>query len=81
MADPIKTAKHIFDQFLSKADPESMPNYDPQAKDAKAQKAGRKGGKRGGSARASKLPSKKRREIARLAAVHRWKSLENKGTS
>jgi hypothetical protein len=42
MADPIKTAKSIFDQFLSKADPGSMPGYNPNTKDAQAQAAGKK---------------------------------------
>jgi hypothetical protein len=79
MADPIKTAKSIFDQFLSKADPASMPDYDPNAKDAQAQKAGRMGGKIGGSARALKLSAKKRSQIAKSAAVTRWKSLKSKG--
>jgi hypothetical protein len=72
MTDPIKTAKKIFDQFLSKADPASMPGYDSDAKDAKAQAAGRKGGKKGGPARAASLSRKKRRQIARRAANSRW---------
>jgi hypothetical protein len=75
MADPIKTAKHIFDQFLSKADPASMPDYDPNAKDPQAQAAGRKGGKRGGAARAASLSPRKRKQIARKAAETRWKNL------
>lgn len=74
MADPIETAKHIFDQFLSKADPVSMPNYDPNAKDAQAQAAGRRGGREGGLARAARLSPRKRRKIAKLAAKARWKS-------
>jgi hypothetical protein len=74
MADPIKTAKNIFDNFLSKADPASMPDYDPNAKDARAQAAGRKGGKSGGVARAKSLSSKKRKLIAKKAALARWNS-------
>ena len=74
MADPIKTAKHIFDNFLSKADPASMPNYDPNAKDAQAQAAGRKGGAKGGKARALKLSRAQRKVIARKAAQARWKT-------
>jgi hypothetical protein len=73
MADPIKTAKKIFDQFLSKADPASMPGYDPQAKDGKAQAAGRKGGLKGGRARARKLSATRRKRIAKVAAAIRWK--------
>lgn len=72
MADPIKAAKHIFDQFLSKADPASMPEYDPNAKDPQAQAAGRKGGGKGGIQRAKALSAKKRSEIARKAARARW---------
>jgi len=72
MADPIKTAKHIFDQFLAKADPASMAGYDPKAKDPQAQAAGRKGGKKGGKARATKLPAWKRRQSAKQAATARW---------
>lgn len=34
---------------------------------------GRLGGKKGGIARAQKLSAKKRREIARIAALARWK--------
>ncbi len=74
MTDPIKAAKNIFDQFLSKADPASMPEYDPSAKDAKAQASGRKGGLRGGIARTSALSPKRRTGIARKAAQARWKS-------
>ena len=72
MADPIKTAKGIFDQFLSKADPASMPDYDPNAKDQQAQAAGRKGGRQGGIARAASLSPAKRRKIAKKAARTRW---------
>ncbi|MGH9447326.1 MAG: histone H1 [Terriglobia bacterium] len=72
MADPIKAAKHIFDQFLSKVDPASMPNYDPNAKDQQAQAAGRKGGKKGGLVRAASLSPTRRHKIAKLAAKARW---------
>jgi hypothetical protein len=72
MADPIKTAKHIFDQFLSKADPASMPDYNPNTKDPQAQAAGRKGGKAGGPERARRLTANKRRRIAKQAAAARW---------
>jgi hypothetical protein len=72
MADPIKAAKRMFDEFLSKADPASMPEYDPNAKDAQAQAEGRKGAKKGGLARASSLSPRKRKEIAKRAAHARW---------
>ena len=74
MPDPIKTAKRMFGQYLSKADPASMPGYDPQAKDRQAQAAGRKGGMKGGQSRAIKLSSAKRSKIAKKAAIARWKS-------
>jgi len=73
MADPIKAAKHIFDQFLSKADPAALPNYDPKAKDAQAQAAGRRGGRKGGPIRARRLSPQKRQQIAKNAARVRWK--------
>ncbi len=72
MADPIKAAKQIFDEFLSKADPASMPNYDPNAKDPQAQVAGRKGGSKGGRVRADNLSARKRQQIAKKAARARW---------
>jgi len=72
MADAIKTAKKIFDQFLSKADPASMPDYDPNAKDPQKQSAGREGGKVGGLARAKALSPQKRKGIAKKGAKARW---------
>lgn len=72
MADPIKAAKNIFENFLSKADPASMPDYDPNAKDPQAQAAGRVGGKKGGVARAVNLSPRKRHKIAKKAARARW---------
>lgn len=74
MADPIKTAKKIFERFLSKADPVSMPGYDPDEKDPEAQRAGRKGGFKGGKARAATLSQAQRKMIARRAARTRWKT-------
>jgi hypothetical protein len=38
-----------------------------------AQVSGRKGGQKGGKARATKLSPEQRSEIARKAAVERWK--------
>jgi hypothetical protein len=72
MADPIKTAKSMFDNFLSKADPLSMPGYSPEAKNPQAQAAGLKGAKRGGIARAASLSRKRRQQIAKKAARARW---------
>ncbi|MGB7591368.1 MAG: histone H1 [Terriglobia bacterium] len=72
MADPIKTAKHIFNEFLSKYDSAATPDYDPSAKDAQAQVAGRKGGLKGGKLRAENLTAQRRKDIARKAARARW---------
>jgi hypothetical protein len=64
----------MFGEFLSKADPASMPDYDPNAKDQQAQAAGRKGGIRGGRVRAKSLSPRKRKEIAKKVAKSRWRS-------
>lgn len=72
MADPIKTARHMFDEFLSKVDPLAVPGFDPDAKDPQAQAAGLKGARRGGMARAVSLTRTRRQEIARKAAKVRW---------
>jgi hypothetical protein len=74
MADPIKTAKSMFDNFLSKADPLAMPGYSPDAKDPQARAAGLKGARAGGIARAASLTPKRRNQIARKAANSRWKT-------
>jgi hypothetical protein len=74
MADPLKAAKRMFDEFLSKADPASMPDYNPNTKDAQAQAAGRKGGRKGGLARAVSLSPQKRRQLAKKAANSRWRN-------
>jgi hypothetical protein len=42
-------------------------------KSAQAVARGRKGGLKGGKARAAKLSSKKRKQIAKIAAKARWK--------
>jgi hypothetical protein len=73
MADPLKTAKKIFDQFLSKADPAAVANYDPKAKEPQAQAAGQRGGLKGGKARARKLSASRRKHIAKVAAAIRWR--------
>ena len=73
MADPIKTANRMFDEFLSKVDPAAMPNYQRDAIDLQAQAAGSKGARQGGLARAASLTAKKRQQIAKRAARARWK--------
>ena len=71
--DPIEIAHSIFEDFLSKHDPESVTPKEPEGKDPKKQAAGRKGGIAGGQARAAKLSPRKRRAIAKKAAEARWK--------
>jgi hypothetical protein len=73
MADPIKTARRMFDEFLSKADPLAVPSFDPDAKDSQAQAVGLKGARQGGLTRAVNLTPTRRREIAKKAARMRWK--------
>lgn len=69
--DAILLAKDMFDEFLTKADPESEPL--PDHKRAKAKAAGRLGGLKGGIGRATKLSAQKRKKIASRAAITRWK--------
>jgi len=72
--DPNKLAYQIVQ--LSTEEPEETPKNPQEA----AQKAiseylaliGKKGGLKGGPARAKKLTAKKRKEIARKAAMSRW---------
>jgi hypothetical protein len=45
---------------------------EPRTAESNAQASGRKGGLKGGKARAEKLSSEKRSEIARNAARARW---------
>jgi hypothetical protein len=73
MADPLKAARRMFGEFLSKADPLAVPCFDLDAKDHLAQAAGRKGAKQGGLARAASLTRTRRIQIAKRAAQARWK--------
>jgi hypothetical protein len=54
--------------------------FEPQEreKNPHAVALGRLGGKKGGKARAAKLTSEERREIARRAALARWSSYKEK---
>lgn len=70
MGNPVKTAKQMFDAFLSKHDPTAMPKR-PRAPQAQA--AASAIASKGGIARASKLTPKKRQQIAKVAANARWK--------
>lgn len=77
MADPIKAAKGIFDQFLAKADPASMPEV--QSSDGAPiavymAQIGSKGGKIGGKRRLKTMTPAQRKAVARKAAKVRWRS-------
>ena len=64
--DPAQLAKQVFDIAIGEAeDTVSESKRHPSPK--------RKGGQRGGKARAKKLTSVERTEIAKLAAEARWK--------
>lgn len=47
---------------------------EPQEEPSKAQVSGRKGGLKGGKVRAAKLSPQQRSEIARKAALARWRT-------
>lgn len=64
--DPVQLAKQVFDIATGDAeDTVSEAKRHPSLR--------RKGGLKGGKARAKKLSSAKKSEIARLAAAARWK--------
>lgn len=64
--DPAQLAKQVFDIAIGEVeDTVSATKLRPSAK--------RAGGVAGGKARAKKLTSEERREIARVAATARWK--------
>ena len=76
--DAIETAKSIFDEFLSRHDPDSITEQpEPETKDKKRQAAGRKGGQKGGKARATKLSAQEKKKIAKRAAETRWRLHED----
>lgn len=54
------------------------PQPKPEGKNPHAVALGRLGGLKGGKARASKLTSEQRKEIARKAALKRWSSQDTK---
>ena len=74
--DPNKLAYEIM--RISTEGPEEKP-VEPEQPDERSAISkylsliGKKGGLKGGPARAKKLSSKKRKEIAQIAAIARWK--------
>jgi hypothetical protein len=71
--DPNQLAKSIVDQATGEA-----PEKPDDGKNPAAVALGRLGGKKGGLARAKKLSKAQRSEIARKAALSRWKSKARK---
>ena len=69
MADPIKVAKHMFGEFLSKHDPNSDMARVPDIAEVEDRIAL---ASKGGHARAESLSLRKRRQIAKRAARARW---------
>jgi len=70
VANPVKTAKQMFDQFLAKHDPAAVQTT--AQIDQKTNNAARVVAAKGGAARAARLSPKKRRQIAKRAAKARW---------
>lgn len=72
--DTNQLAKQIVDEATD-GTPESEREDDGQSdKDSAAVELGRRGGLKGGKARAKKLTARQRSDIARRAAIARWKS-------
>jgi hypothetical protein len=63
-------AKFIVDVSTGEAE---LPECQPDGKNPAAVELGRLGGKKGGKARAERLSPEERQEIARRAALARWK--------
>lgn len=66
--DANQMAKAIVDQLTG----EVLKEEPPPVKNQAAVELGRLGGKKGGIARAAKLTSAQRTEIAKMAAAKRW---------
>ena len=68
------TAFRVVQEAIGEApEPEEAPEPTPEERHAAAVALGRLGGKKGGPARASKLTSEQRKEIAKKAAAARWR--------
>lgn len=66
--DPFQIARHVLDTVV----PDAEPPKAEKEKNPAAVALGKLGGKKGGLARAAKLSSKRRKEIAKNAAISRW---------
>jgi len=67
--DPFKLAREVVEAAIG----EPLTTKPSKGKNPAAVALGRLGGLKGGPARAKKLSTKKRKEIARKAAKARWK--------
>jgi len=72
-------AKYIVDEATGQMPPEE-PEPRDIGKNPKAVKAGRLGGLKGGKARAAKLTSAQRREIAKKDVKARWKKVSHESS-
>lgn len=70
--DANQVAKSVVDIATGQTD-DDVPSTKERIKDAAAVSLGRRGGLKGGKARASALSPEQRTEIARKAALSRWK--------
>ena len=72
-SNPRKDFTQIAFDVARKATGEVEPSEPANPKKKAAQESGRRGGLKGGSIRAKKLNPERRAEIAKLAALARWK--------
>jgi len=71
--DPNQLAKFVVDVASGQVD-DREPTPEEQGKDPTAAALGRRGGQKGGRARADNLAPERRAEIARAAALKRWRA-------
>jgi len=75
--DPNLFAKPVFDNLLTKLDPDAVHQaQEPEGKDPKAVAAGRPGGLKGGPQEPLSCRHVGRKTIAKKAAVATWKKLD-----
>ncbi len=68
--DPNEAAKAVVDRVIATSEDDADPP--PPKKNPAAVALGRLGGKKGGPARAMKLGPRRRKQIAKKAALARW---------
>ena len=71
--DPQELARRVLDTVVTDPEPVTPAKQAKPEKNPAAVALGRLGGKKGGKARAAKLTTEQRKEIARKAAEARWK--------